>query len=359
MRATARRELLDYLHDEGCARRGAAPGGGGGPARAAAGRAPARRRRDLQPARDRRGVGPRARAPRRVPPGARPRGPRPRREVLGEADLETAKDAAALADAGFPLEDTLEVTRVLGRGMVALRRGAARAVRPDASSSPATRELELARRLAERGRASCCRSRAACSTTSSSCTCASCCATTSSASPSAPRARSPTRRRRRSRSPTSSASPSWGRPSTSRSSAGSRAGSSKLAGDVVEPPVRVVKQIGDAVMLVSPDAAADRSRPASTLVERAEAEDDFPPLRAGVSYGPAVNRWGDWFGSTVNVASRLTARARPERRARHRGGQGARGRGHASRGRRRARRSSRASTSRSRPTARRAGAKRD
>ena len=24
-----------------------------------------------------------------------------------------------------------------------------------------------------------------------------------------------------------------------------------------------------------------------------------------------VNRWGDWFGSTVNVASRLTARARP------------------------------------------------
>ena len=47
------------------------------------------------------------------------------------------------------------------------------------------------------------------------------------------------------------------------------------------------------------------------LIERAEGEDDFPPLRAGVSYGPAINRWGDWFGSTVNVASRLTARARP------------------------------------------------
>ena len=24
-----------------------------------------------------------------------------------------------------------------------------------------------------------------------------------------------------------------------------------------------------------------------------------------------MNRWGDWFGSTVNLASRLTARARP------------------------------------------------
>ena len=47
------------------------------------------------------------------------------------------------------------------------------------------------------------------------------------------------------------------------------------------------------------------------LVERAEATDGFPPLRAGVAFGPAANRWGDWFGSTVNVASRLTARARP------------------------------------------------
>ena len=36
-----------------------------------------------------------------------------------------------------------------------------------------------------------------------------------------------------------------------------------------------------------------------------------PPLRAGVAFGPAINRWGDWFGSTVNVASRLTGRARP------------------------------------------------
>ena len=105
--------------------------------------------------------------------------------------------------------------------------------------------------------------------------------------------------------------------------------------------MRVVKQIGDAVMLVSPDAAA-AVETCLALVERAEAEEDFPPLRAGIAYGPAVNRWGDWFGSTVNVASRLTARARPgavlvteavrDRRPRT-----------ASTGPRRARRSSRAS----------------
>ena len=85
---------------------------------------------------------------------------------------------------------------------------------------------------------------------------------------------------------------------------------SKLAGEVVEPPVRVVKVIGDAVMLVSPEP----ERMVATtldLVEAAERDDALPELRAGVAYGPAVNRWGDWFGSTVNVASRLTSRARP------------------------------------------------
>jgi adenylate cyclase len=30
-----------------------------------------------------------------------------------------------------------------------------------------------------------------------------------------------------------------------------------------------------------------------------------------VACGAAVNRWGDWFGTPVNLASRLTTRARP------------------------------------------------
>ena len=74
--------------------------------------------------------------------------------------------------------------------------------------------------------------------------------------------------------------------------------------------MRLVKVIGDAVMLVSPEPGP---MVAATLelVERAEAQEELPQLRAGVAYGPAVNRWGDWFGSTVNLASRLTARARP------------------------------------------------
>ena len=83
-----------------------------------------------------------------------------------------------------------------------------------------------------------------------------------------------------------------------------------LTADVVGAPVHVVKQIGDAVMLVSPDVDA-MLESVLALVDAAAGDESFPPLRAGVAYGPAVNRWGDWYGSTVNVASRLTARARP------------------------------------------------
>ena len=86
---------------------------------------------------------------------------------------------------------------------------------------------------------------------------------------------------------------------------------SRMTGELVEPPVRLVKVIGDAVMLVSPEPA-DLVATTLSLVERAEQADDFPPLRAGVAYGPAANHFGDWFGSTVNLASRLTARARPQ-----------------------------------------------
>ena len=46
----------------------------------------------------------------------------------------------------------------------------------------------------------------------------------------------------------------------------------RMAGSVVEPPVRVVKQIGDAVMLVSPDAPA-AVETCLALVERAEREE--------------------------------------------------------------------------------------
>jgi adenylate cyclase len=84
-----------------------------------------------------------------------------------------------------------------------------------------------------------------------------------------------------------------------------------LASDVVEPPVRLVKTIGDAVMLASTDPAT-LLHSLLTLIDAADAEgEEFPQLRAGAALGPALSRAGDWFGRPVNLASRITAVARP------------------------------------------------
>lgn len=83
-----------------------------------------------------------------------------------------------------------------------------------------------------------------------------------------------------------------------------------LARENVCAPVRLVKTIGDAVMFVSTDAAA-LVEAMLTLVALVEADPAMPQLRAGVAYGSAVSRAGDWFGSPVNTASRVTAIARP------------------------------------------------
>ena len=67
---------------------------------------------------------------------------------------------------------------------------------------------------------------------------------------------------------------------------------------------RVVKNIGDAVMFTckNPIAAADA---ATQLVEAAAADAALPPLRVGIAHGPVVRSYADFFGLTVNVASRL------------------------------------------------------
>jgi adenylate cyclase len=83
----------------------------------------------------------------------------------------------------------------------------------------------------------------------------------------------------------------------------------ELAHDLSRAPVRFVKSIGDAVMLVCSDAL-----PLVVAVldlVAAAAANDLPRLRVGVATGSAVTRAGDWFGSPVNVASRVTAAAQP------------------------------------------------
>ena len=101
----------------------------------------------------------------------------------------------------------------------------------------------------------------------------------------------------------------------------------ELATAVAEPPVRLIKLIGDAAMLVSGDTAAILAA-ALALVGAAEEEgDQFPLLRAGVAQGSALVQTGDYYGRPVNLASRITAIARPgsvlvDAAARRAGGEG-------------------------------------
>jgi adenylate cyclase len=83
-----------------------------------------------------------------------------------------------------------------------------------------------------------------------------------------------------------------------------------LARDVATPPVRFIKTIGDAVMFIctEPGPLLDA---VLKLVDMTDSDNDFPSLRAGIASGSAVSRAGDWFGSPVNMASRVTSVSRP------------------------------------------------
>jgi adenylate cyclase len=84
-----------------------------------------------------------------------------------------------------------------------------------------------------------------------------------------------------------------------------------MAADVASGDVKLVKTIGDAAMLVSPDDEAMVDAAIELVARADEAREGFPQLRAGVARGDALNRGGDWYGRPVNVASRVTSVARP------------------------------------------------
>ncbi|HSK95864.1 MAG TPA: adenylate/guanylate cyclase domain-containing protein, partial [Euzebyales bacterium] len=84
-----------------------------------------------------------------------------------------------------------------------------------------------------------------------------------------------------------------------------------LAADVVaENHGRIVKMLGDEVLFVA-DSPVHGAEIALTLLARAEQDPSVPALRAGLAYGRVLNRFGDVYGSVVNIASRLTSVARP------------------------------------------------
>jgi len=86
---------------------------------------------------------------------------------------------------------------------------------------------------------------------------------------------------------------------------------SSMAADVAGGPVRLVKLIGDAVMLTSPDPKCLLDAALALVAASEEKGEGFPLLRGGVARGRVVGRGGDYYGRPVNLASRITAVARP------------------------------------------------
>jgi class 3 adenylate cyclase len=77
-----------------------------------------------------------------------------------------------------------------------------------------------------------------------------------------------------------------------------------------------IKTIGDEVMIRVP-RSSDAVR-LGVRITRGLAAHGNPPVRVGMHSGPAVKRDGDWFGATINLASRVADAGPPRRGADHR-----------------------------------------
>ena len=79
----------------------------------------------------------------------------------------------------------------------------------------------------------------------------------------------------------------------------------------LEPGVRIVDSVGDAVFCAGEDTLAV-VRTALRIREAVEREPGFPRVSTGVHRGPVVEREGRLFGAPINLTARLTSRAAAE-----------------------------------------------
>jgi adenylate cyclase len=73
---------------------------------------------------------------------------------------------------------------------------------------------------------------------------------------------------------------------------------------------RLVKTLGDEVLFCA-DSPAVGGDIALSIAAAIKDETEVPDVRVGVAHGPVLPLMGDLFGTTVNLAARLTALARP------------------------------------------------
>ena len=93
------------------------------------------------------------------------------------------------------------------------------------------------------------------------------------------------------------------RPGSPNSSVDSCSGSSVKHGG------RPIKWLGDGVMFFFPDPG--RGVVAALEMAAGVAEAGLPPAHVGLHAGPVIFQDGDYYGQTVNLASRIADYARP------------------------------------------------
>jgi adenylate cyclase len=78
----------------------------------------------------------------------------------------------------------------------------------------------------------------------------------------------------------------------------------RVRGMLEDHSAEQVKAIGDGLMLRCSEPG-EAIMLGLRLVDELDGENGFPPVRVGIHTGPAIANDGDWYGRTVNVASRL------------------------------------------------------
>ena len=83
----------------------------------------------------------------------------------------------------------------------------------------------------------------------------------------------------------------------------------EIAKEVLYEGTRLIERVGDEIIIAGTDAT-DIIKTALKLVHKIEEEPFFPTVHAGIHAGKVLEQEGHYYGSALNIASRVASHAR-------------------------------------------------
>jgi adenylate cyclase len=83
----------------------------------------------------------------------------------------------------------------------------------------------------------------------------------------------------------------------------------KIAEEALYEGTRLIERVGDEIIIAGADAT-DIIKTALKLVHKIEEEPFFPTVHAGIHAGKVLEQEGHYYGSALNIASRVASHAR-------------------------------------------------